>query len=260
MTIVIALQASEGLVLGSDSAVSLKHPEGGILNIFEYAEKLSPIKDYPIGTLTWGIGSIGDRPIKSLVSEFSDGLESFLRVTTSYATPKYTVREIAERLHTFMKGKYAQAGEQSVLGMYIGGYSEGSFFPEGYEFEIPRSEEVTRLFPDRDGKPNFGFVWRGTPGPITRLIKGYDIRTPKIFKGDAPLTEEEKKALDGLSYSIPIGSMPLQDGIDLVKFLVSTAIGISRFGIGAPVCGGEIDIAVVTRDGFRWVKKKELKG
>jgi hypothetical protein len=260
MTVVVALKASEGLVLGSDSAVSLRAAEGGILNVFEYGDKLSPIKDYPIGTLTWGIGSVGDRPIKSLISEFSDGLESFLRVTTSYATPKYTVQEIAQKLHTFMKEKYAQAGEQSVLGMYIGGYSEGRFFPEEYEFGIPGSDEVTRIFPDRDGKPAFGFIWRGTPAPITRLIKGYDIRTPKIFKGDTPLTDEEKKALDRLNYIIPIGSMPLQDGIDLVKFLVNTAIGISRFGLGAPVCGGEIDIAVVTRDGFRWVKKKELKG
>jgi len=50
--------------------------------------------------------------------------------------------------------------------------------------------------------------------------------------------------------------MPLQDAIDLAVYLVEMTIGRYRFAVGAPVCGGEVDVAVITPRGFTWVSRK----
>ena len=51
--------------------------------------------------------------------------------------------------------------------------------------------------------------------------------------------------------------MPLQDAIDLAVYLIDGTIGHSRFAVGPPVCGGQIDVATMTHRGFRWVKRKD---
>jgi hypothetical protein len=53
--------------------------------------------------------------------------------------------------------------------------------------------------------------------------------------------------------------MPLQEGIDHVRFLLDVVIGYYRFAVGAPVCGGATRIAVVSRRrGFRRLAGGEL--
>lgn len=58
MTIVVAVKVNDGLVLAADSAVAvhggLAGKPPGILKTYDYGRKLSHIKDYPIGTLSWG--------------------------------------------------------------------------------------------------------------------------------------------------------------------------------------------------------------
>jgi hypothetical protein len=51
--------------------------------------------------------------------------------------------------------------------------------------------------------------------------------------------------------------MPIQDAIDLAEFLVHASIMYSRFSPGAPVVGGPIEIAAITKhEGFKWIKRK----
>jgi hypothetical protein len=55
--------------------------------------------------------------------------------------------------------------------------------------------------------------------------------------------------------------MPLQDAIDLAKFLVETAILYDTFTRrnGIVRVGGPVDLAVITRhQGFRWIQRKRL--
>jgi len=80
MTICVSVKVAEGLVLAADSAVMLsgkiKTPQGeaeGIIQTFQYANKVTHFKDYPIGIMNWGSGSIGDRSIQSLILEFEYG-------------------------------------------------------------------------------------------------------------------------------------------------------------------------------------------
>jgi hypothetical protein len=51
--------------------------------------------------------------------------------------------------------------------------------------------------------------------------------------------------------------MPIQDAIDLGRFLVDAAINFSRFLPGPQVVGGPIEIAAITKhEGFKWIERK----
>jgi hypothetical protein len=53
--------------------------------------------------------------------------------------------------------------------------------------------------------------------------------------------------------------MPLQDAIDYAVYLVNVVIGRFRFTVGPAVCGGDIDVAVVTPDAFTWIRRKSWR-
>jgi hypothetical protein len=60
-----------------------------------------------------------------------------------------------------------------------------------------------------------------------------------------------------LQVQFAIPAMPMQDAIDLAEFLVDVAEKYARFAPGAPVVGGPIEIAAITKhEGFKWVKRK----
>ncbi|MDP1858326.1 MAG: hypothetical protein Q8K82_06640 [Gemmatimonadaceae bacterium] len=51
--------------------------------------------------------------------------------------------------------------------------------------------------------------------------------------------------------------MPLQDAIDLVKYMVDVTVGFVRFIPGAPTGVEPTDVAAITRhEGFRLVRRK----
>jgi hypothetical protein len=53
---------------------------------------------------------------------------------------------------------------------------------------------------------------------------------------------------------------PIQDAIDLARFMVETTKGFIRFSITRPkTVGGPIEIAAITKhEGFRWVQRKHF--
>ena len=53
---------------------------------------------------------------------------------------------------------------------------------------------------------------------------------------------------------------PIQDAIDLARFMVETTKGFIRFAINRPkTVGGEVEIAAITKhEGFNWVQRKHF--
>jgi hypothetical protein len=127
MTICVSVKVSEGLVLAADSAAAImgwvgSNREGapGIHKTYDHARKLSHIKDYPIGTLSWGTYLIGSRSVESLIKEYEYSLLSLIdeqekRKTRERKSRKnteinqigrsfsYSVQEIAEGLFNHIK-------------------------------------------------------------------------------------------------------------------------------------------------------------
>ena len=51
--------------------------------------------------------------------------------------------------------------------------------------------------------------------------------------------------------------MPIQDVIDLARFLVHSAIMFTRFSMGPNIVGGPIEIAAITKhENFKWISRK----
>jgi hypothetical protein len=264
MTIVVAVKVNDGLVLAADSAVVIQGgPIGqppGILQTYTYGRKLSHIKDYPIGVLNWGISILGARTIESLISEYEFSLPSAKDDTAR----GFKVSDIAENLRLFLLQRYQAQygplaiGDQPSLGVLVNGYSDGEYFPKQYLFEFPAIPELQLRRPNKDnGDPNFGVDWFGLQDVITRLIKGADPQVIQVLAERFQVPHDEAwRLLSQFEYPIAFEGMPLQDAIDLAIYLVRTTIGRYRFVIGAPVCGGEVDVAVITPRGFTWVYRK----
>jgi hypothetical protein len=61
--------------------------------------------------------------------------------------------------------------------------------------------------------------------------------------------------------TLAIPTMPIQDAIDLARYLVEVTIGFTKFSIlkQPKAVGGAIEIAAITKhEGFRWVQRKSF--
>lgn len=286
MTICVSVKVSEGLVLAADSTAAiqgaLQDAAGastvGILKTYDHVRKLSHIKDYPIGTLTWGTALVGARSVESLVKEYEYSLPSLeeenekikeRRKRAGVKTDEryqYSVQDIALGLLNHVKHFYEKefAGQppdrQPLLGILVSGYSAGQFFPDQWLIELPASATLKPVRPDINGKPDFGANWFGLTDAIVRLHWGRDDQALDILAKHFSVPPEEiRQLLDRLQYPVFFGGMPLQDAIDYAVYVVNVVIGRFRFVVGAPLCGGEIDVAVITPNAFTWVQRKSWK-
>ena len=265
MTICVSVRIPEGLVLAADSMVSLEGevdtPQGkqrGVFQTFEFANKVTQFKDYPIGLMSWGIASISDRSIQSLIMEFE---HDYLPLEKNES---YTVKKIADDLLKELKrkyeSKYPTGGQQPLMGLYIGGYSARQFFSDQYECEFPRSNDWKIVRENKsDGSPSFGGNWFGQGDPLRRLVKGYSSGAlAELVKRGADKAIVQKWVDDSVP-ELPLifDGMPIQDAVDFADYAVQVTIGCFRFAGGPPLCGGNIDIAVITPAAFHWAQRKQ---
>jgi len=257
VSICVSVKVGEGLVLGADSVVVISHPDGRVLNTYGYAQKLSQIGELPIGTLNWGVSQIGARSIQSLVSEFERNLDDII------VNGEHHVEAIAEHLYVFLLERYNRQFEENgshrpLLGMQVAGYSSDAFFPDQFAFQIPHDTSIVRIRRNRpDGSPDFGADWYGQTDAIVRMYKAYDPNFPALMAGEANMDESAvRNILQRFEYPVIFDGMPLQDAIDFVLWLINLVIGRFRFVLGAPTCGGDVDVAVIRPDEFCWVRRK----
>ncbi len=261
MTICVVVKVAEGLVLAADSAATLQGiiagKPAGVLQLFEFANKIARIKDYPIGVMSWGLGSISDRSIQSLIMEWEYNYKN------KKNNAQYTVQKVGQDLLTFLKKRYNKAyppkGDRPLLGLFVGGYSARQFFADEYTYEFPASKRLERQRPDTSGgRPDFGTNWFGLTDALERLIKGYDpTALNELVNRGADQAIVQKWVDDSVS-ELPLvfDGMPIQDAVDFANYAVQLTIGRFRFGPGPPLCGGDIDIAVITPDAFEWAERK----
>ena len=280
MTVCVSVKVSEGLVLAADSTAAIEGQIGdgprGVLKTYDHMRKLAHVKDYPIGTLTWGTAHIGARTVDSLIKEFEHKMPSLheeeekckeQRIRSEEPEPySYNVRKIAENLIAQILDKYQEEfgnrsqEDQPRLGLLVSGYSSGQFFPEQWLAEMPLKPELRDLRSDYGGQPNFGANWFGVTDAIVRLHWGRDDQALTILSERFQVEKDEiRELLAPLQYPVLFEGMPLQDAVDYAVYLINVVIGRFRFVMGAPLCGGEIDVAVITPDRFAWVRQKTWK-
>lgn len=184
----------------------------------------------------------------------------------------YTMQEVSELLGKFLgtecenQLKDSGAKKRTTIGFFVGGYSKGQGLGrlgESWAVEVKEGvvQEPKKL--KEDAQP--GIVWGGQGEVINRIITGY---SPMLFQalsnaGQSQQTPQSiAQALTPLlnaQLNVPLAfaPMPIQDAIELGRFLVHSAIMFSRFSPGAQVVGGPIEIAAITKhEGFKWISRK----
>lgn len=158
-----------------------------------------------------------------------------------------------------MRSKDEELEFQELQGMlYVG------FCISGY-VQSDRTPAACQVhFDALNGKPspqkmaiNSHYFW-GAPNMILRLMFGSDpgIASDIVASGKWTGTVQELQAiLDG--YRLGHGILPIRDAVDFVYSCIYSTIKAMKFSSLHQICGGPIEVAVITTDRpFRWVKHK----
>jgi hypothetical protein len=281
MTIAACYVSNEGVVFGADSTTSVQVPGSpGNLHHFNYAQKIFQIG--PRGTLgivMWGLGGLGkEASHRTLIARFADQLDAWHPATVqqvaeswgaffwqSYSAWPQRQQALAriQQLKSLPSRTPEEGKELSGLlaglsgGFCLGGTVPGDRDPQA--FEITYSADMTgpgqpRMIPV--GNTN----WWG-PNMMARLIHGVD---PALLNAIQDSPHWKGKVEDLVNLAKPhqlqqIALLPIREAIDWVYTSIYTTIQAMKFSHLAPVCGGPVEVAVITTDReFRWVCHKRL--
>jgi len=248
-------------------------------------EKLTEIGDRQIAVMTHGLGAIASRTILSLVREFE--FAEYAKDPAPIRT--WSVQEFCAELMAFVKQRYDGAfpppgqnadDHRHSLGIVVGGYSPGAFFPEVFELTLPDGKVVQRLEMAGANQQGFWFVdfW-GVRTALNRLLFGYDLSSLMSKYGFLCFARDERNkgnpnfagapdppAVSPQDALFEIGpmetidhrlnGMPLQEAVEFADYLGMVAIGYDRFTEGPPSVGGELDVLAIQPEGLSWYKRK----
>lgn len=259
MTICVAVKVPAGLVLASDSASSLINKNTtNYLNPTRFKvllnqEKIFQIGNLPIGVMSWGISSFNDVPIKVLLDEFSLKHKKLLSIS------RYDVEKISHALHIFLLKKYQQSfsGREynPFFGLFCGGYSYEGLSSESYCFRFQEPNLMEELFKNYNG-----VAWFGDNHVLNRIIKGYgdDFLTHLINSGVDEDIIRKCTSNNVSETNFLFNNMSCQDAVLFASFCVKTTIDYYKFVPEVAVCGGDIDVCLMTFNNFKWVNKRQV--
>ena len=167
-----------------------------------------------------------------------------------------SVIDISNKFSEFLKNKISS---ETNLGFLIAGYSLDTGNQNMFLINVNNGNIETPIEINKDNP--LAVSWFGNTQFLTRLLLGFDEKLPSILKeNDVPAEDIEdiiNECTDNLQLPLGVPAMPIQDAIDLVKFLADISVKSSRFTPGAQLIGGPIDIAVITKhEGFKWIERK----
>lgn len=272
MTIAISLKVNDGLVLAADSASTLlaQNPDGstGVVNVYNNANKIFNLyKGLPVGMVTWGSGNIGVASISTLAKDLRDRLSGRDAAHADWAIERdsYTIAQVAQRVREFMfddlyERAFTDWPEKPSLGFIVAGYSARADMAEEYKIESSGNQIVG---PDAlRAQEEAGITWSGTPEAINRLLLGFSGNLALVLQQNLGVPLDQigiviNTLQQALATPLAMPAMPLQDAIDLAEFLVDLTIKYSRFAPGAPVVGGPIEVAAISKhEHFKWIRRK----
>jgi hypothetical protein len=262
MSICVAFNLSDGVVIAVDSATTMFSGPGAISKVFLDADKLFQLGKLRVGVATYGVAALHGRTIGSFIREFS-------LAPDNADVDSLELREVVERLRKFFFAYYVSFFEKihskpfdqidakmkGFLGLVVGGFSPGTFQSEIWEIVVPvHAAEYSARLCNANGA--FGCNWFASSVPINRHLQGIDpalsAKFKKIFEsilGRGITDAEEKQFADALKeheYRLKFEGMPIQSGIACARFLVDLVLGHYRFAETHPIVGGKATVGVVT--------------
>ncbi|MHB8302149.1 MAG: hypothetical protein ACYDC6_04820 [Acidobacteriaceae bacterium] len=276
MSVAVLIGVHDGLVLAADSASTLSItappgvtvPDGNLVaNVYDNANKIfNLVKGEPIGCITFGSGNIGNASIGTLIKDLRKKLTD-TPDEMEFNAKEYTMEGVAKILAKFLGEECEKAGQlvrlNTNMGFLLGGYSKSGDLGESWSVEIqkgvPQPPKKLRL--DHE----VGLSWGGATEVLQRIVVGF---SPQLFPVLAAVTQPPQNPdvlasqlgplmAARLQAPIVFAPMPIQDVIDLARFLVHSAIMFQRFMPGPNIVGGPIEIAAITKhENFKWISRK----
>ncbi len=277
MSIAVIIGVHDGVVIASDSAstlmITMLPNQMGVANVYDNANKIFNLyKGRPIGCVSFGAGSIGNASIGTLIKDLRAKLMRKEEAQKLNFDPdSYTMEHVSQIVAKFLEdecGRQSEAARLALnIGLMFGGYSSGQGLGETWLVEIQAGKAAKPRQMRKPEEP--GVSYGGLSDIIQRILSGY---SPFLFQvlasvsgtqGNAPVTADDlAKQLTpilqaSLQAPLVFAPMPIQDAVDLARFLVHAAIMYSRFLPGAQMVGGPIEIAAITKhEGFKWISRK----
>lgn len=273
MTIAACYLSPEGVVLGADSTSTYTLTNG--MHHFNFGQKLFEIgQNSTLGIVTWGLGGLSIGSYRTLIARFSDALEAAPPADVKQVADRWSaffweryslaLAEEIERVHKVLQKKEAASADERLevldvvdrltVGFCIGGYVRNERVPEAYEiiFEPVFGPPIPTKLPPAQS------FW-GVPALISRLIKGCadEVIDAILASGKWSGTAEELDDLVSQSRLVHPSTVPIRDAIDFTHACLLTTVKAMKFSPFPQVCGGPIEIGVITTDRpFRWVQHK----
>lgn len=217
MSIIATVYLKEGIVMAADSRITgtTTYPDGtkDRYTLSDNAQKLFLIKDGKIGISICGDAELDGKTLADFIRVFE----------LSEVEDTDSVKEVADKLSQYVKGKYSG----SVI-LHVCGYSN----EKRMIYRITNGTVKAEL--DETNESECSAIWNGEPKVLSNLLSG--------------------------SNAIPIrwNFMQLKDGIDFAEFMIDATSKIHRFQTGIGTCGGPIDILLITKDYSKWIRHKVL--
>jgi hypothetical protein len=255
----------DGIVMASDSATTFYTQDGKPGQIYEHANKIvNLVKGLPISVMTCGSGGIGNASIATLLKDLRQRLAGVDEAFADWKldSKNYTMEFVSSRVHQFFSEKANEADFKYFLLLRVCGYSSGHLLPEVWQvgFNEGKSIDPSCIQTEDD----FGVRWNGELEALNRLILGVGTITEEGAKAIGMTVENAVQLLSKLlphTYeNLILPAAPIQDAINLARFMVETTTGFIQFSITRlKTVGGPIEIAVITKhEGFKWVQRKHF--
>ncbi len=239
MSFVITLYVREGIVMASDSRLTLNAQQqtGGTQTIrlavgqsdANYKTFLTPTG---VGVSTYGAADIGGVPMAGYIESFINDI---------VAPKSLDADQVANEIL-----KYFQALQPVPdTHFHVAGYKKTNNTSDQQVWQVSVAQgQVNRLNP-----PGLqGASWGGETDILARLIQPVGL-----------LDQQGNLSIPLPHHSIPWGFFTLQDAIDFAIFAVRSTIDALRFQPRPKTVGGPIDVLVVKPTGALWVQRKELR-
>ena len=273
MTIAACYLSPEGVIFGSDSTTTISSSSGED-HYFDFGQKIFEIgQKATLGIVTWGLGGIQHTSYRTLYAELADDFEvnapaSVEDAAKRWAAKFYSVYDSAigaahreaQALAQTDEEKQAVADNCSrmTVGFCLGGIALPNRRPAAYEI-VFKPDDTS--IPQPELLPMGQAVFRGVPVLINRTLYGIDLdlfaeieESPFWTGGRDELVQLVRQYFIGQP-----GMVPLRDAMDWIYSCIQGTIKGVKFSPWAPMCGGRVEIAVVTSDRpFRWVRHKRL--
>jgi hypothetical protein len=265
MSIIVSVKIHDGIVMASDSATTFYTSDGKPGQIYEHANKIvNLLKGLPIGVMTCGSGGIGNASIATLLKDLRQRLvgDDEAHADWKLDLKNYTMEFVSSRVHQFFTEKAKEADFKYFLLLRVCGYSSGQILPEVWQVTLNEGKCFDPLCVQSEG--DFGVRWNGEEEALNRMILGFGTITETTATALGTTTEQivefSKNVIPHTYESLILPAAPIQDAINLARFLVETTTGFIQFSITrTKTVGGPVEIAAITKhEGFKWVQRKHF--